>query len=291
MKEKKFELYLHVGMPKCASSSIQTCIINNRKLLAKNEYFVLDKNLSIREDTDINNPHGIPFAILEDIKKKKASFSEILGKTAHYIYKKYGVARPKFVLSSEYLSSIDDQESVDLHKEIFDTFEYVKVIIVVRNPWNQIYSNWRQGVYRSGLNFLDYAQAFLRKNSSNYWGERTRGFLNIYSNVKFLNLDKGKILQDFFTEGLSVKGELFEQVILPKKKSNPSLSPVFCEVLAMFPDLFEKELGDKRNVIIRHKTKLLELKDEFESTSFVFSNEKTEAVSYTHLTLPTIYSV
>tara|TARA_B100000700_G_C15027634_1_gene849005 strand:+ start:1334 stop:2176 length:843 start_codon:yes stop_codon:yes gene_type:complete len=274
MKEKKYELYLHVGMPKCASSSIQTCIINNRKLLSKNGYFVLDKNLSIREDTDKSNPHGIPFAILEDIKKKKANFSEILGKTAQHIYKKHGVARPKFVLSSEYLSSINDKESIELHKEISDNFEYVKVIIVVRNPWNQIYSNWRQGVYRNGVSFFDYAQTFLTKSSSNYWGERTRGFFNVYSNITFLNLDDGQILQDFFTEGLSIDCELFKQIKIPKKKSNPSLSPVFCEVLAMFPDLFKRELSDKRNVLVRHKTKLLELQDECEPTSFVFRMKK-----------------
>ena len=266
----EIRLIMHPGMPKCASSSIQTALINNRSRFAQHGKFVLDKNLQIREQTTKENPHGIPYAIIHDVIDGKVNIEEQLTTTCDYIRRKYKVSKFDLILSSELLSFINTERGQIFHSKLANLFSETHVHIVIRAPWKQLLSNWRQGGYRDGSGLTEYLDKTIEpERTLNYWESRIDYFRYFYCNVNVVSLDAHKDIVTYFLNKILRVSDGF---VIPKSKSNPSLSPALCEILATAPHLFESELKDIRNVIKRHKNVLAAVLNPAAKSGKIFSN-------------------
>lgn len=268
MKIKGVRLILHPGMPKCGSSSIQASLISNLDILRSKKVFILDKNFRVRDELDKQNPHGIPYSIIDECLDKEKDLEIELAECCRLIKEKHNIEEFDLVLSSEVLSFIGTQKGFEFHKVLNSIFESTLVIVIIRAPWNQMFSNWRQGDYRKGLSFNDYVEHHLKKTSKSeaYWESRIEHFMNLYGEVKIISLETSKdIIDDFYKQFLP-EGLGIQKV---NKRENRSLSPIFCEIIAKNSQFFQDEVNDVRYLIKRHKNIL---DDILPADSAIFSN-------------------
>lgn len=261
------ELILHPGMPKCGSSSIQHALIGNVSKLADSNIFVLDKSFALSDLNDRKGHYGVPYNIIYDILNGKVKLEELVNNIRDYLERVGRYENSKVVLSSELLSGVNSEAGLNLHEGIERLFDKVSVWIYVRAPWNQFFSNWRQGVYREGFSFNSYAEKRVKETKTeNFWGKRLAGFYKTYSNVNVVALESlTDVREHFFRNALGLENEfVFE------KNSNPSLCPIFCDALSLNPRFFESELQDIEYRGYRHKNHLMSLLNNVDST--IFSN-------------------
>ncbi|MEP2651767.1 MAG: hypothetical protein ABJH06_07200 [Paraglaciecola sp.] len=276
MSTENVRLILHPGMPKCASSSVQTSLISNREVLRKKNVFVLGADLRIRIETSKDKPHGIPYSIIKKCVSGEVSLTRELQQCCKEIKKDFNVSSFDLVLSSELLGFIGRKDGWQLHEELASIFNDTLVVIIVRNPWQHIFSNWRQGVYRQGLTFKDFSNQKLStfQNDADYWGSKLSLFELLYDEVKVLSLDiSSDIVSDFYFQFLTN----VEDLKTISKKSNKSLSPIFCEIMSEFPEDFTDELtagaSDKKG----HKNMLKKICIDEVIPSTIFSDTKLKS--------------
>jgi len=269
MKIEGVRLILHPGMPKCGSSSIQASLILNLQILRQNNVFILDKKFRIRDSVAKSEPHGIPYSIIFECLDGEKNLELEIRECCRLIKENYHIDSFDLILSSEVLSFIKTVHGHSFHEILSNLFEDSLVIMIIRSPWTQLLSNWRQGGYRHGDSFKKYSEKYLKPSSSpgEYWESRIEEFNKLYGKVNILSLDTSDdIVGDFYRVFIEKKIDLKSF----SKKNNRSLSPVFCELMSKYPDVFQDEVNDIRNTIKRHKNILDDL---VPSDSIIFSND------------------
>jgi hypothetical protein len=141
--------YIHIGVPKTGSKSIQNTLSKNRdKLLAHGiNFFPRAPNQSVilgllLSDAPHKNVHGIMKHV--DTPEKAASFNET---TKHEITKWLAQNRsPKMLISGEGLSCLPDKQISRL-KQMLDPYASAyRIIAYVRDPYEYVNSAWLQEV-------------------------------------------------------------------------------------------------------------------------------------------------
>lgn len=147
---KKRTLYLHIGMPKTGTTTIQQTLAKNSKKLRSEGYAYPSKppfNHSYNfSPIFMNAPsRSIHFKRLEletekeialEIKKLKDHWASLFRKNKDV----------NFIISAEGLTSYNEEEAKKLHSFSSSFYEKVKVVVYVRNPISAIKSNWQQRI-------------------------------------------------------------------------------------------------------------------------------------------------
>lgn len=265
------ELILHPGMPKCGSSSIQEALIRSADKLADNNIFVLDKYFSLSYLNGRDSKHGVPYNIIYDVLDGRVKLVNLIDDIKSYLGSIGKLENSKIILSSELLSDINGESRLKFHKELNSLFDNVSLWIYVRAPWNQFFSNWRQGVYREGISFKTYTEKRMKESRTrNFWGERLAEFYNIYTQINVVAIESvGDVKEHFFKNAICIN-----DTYQLEKNSNPSLCPILCDALSLNSDYFKNELLDKEYKGYRHKNQLMDELNNMEST--IFSNKCTQ---------------
>lgn len=267
---KGVKLIVHPGMPKCASSSIQAALITNLDYLQERSFFVVDRDFKVSiEKSKRKQPYGIPYGVIHDFVDGRLNLEEETSGLVNSILDFNLKDDARLVISSELLSFIATEKGKRFHSKLVSMFENKMAVIVVRSPWSQILSNWRQGVYRTGEGFHDYVKSRISANSQSvgYFQSRIDLFKRFYGEVEVLFIESpGNVVSSFF-ETIGCPGVEFARSV-----KNRSLSPVFCDAMSRHSSLFEFELDDIRNTLPRHKNILADMLD---AGSSVFSDRMT----------------
>ena len=240
-------------MPKCASSSIQAALITKRADLRDNSIYLADKNFKVCKTSSAADPHGIPYSVIFDHIDKKRNVKDLISNTLDSIIEERNDDKFDFLVSSELLSFIGSPEGEAVHSDILSIFDNSLAIIVIRSPWSLVFSNWRQGVYREGITFEEYASKVMRSNQSSkgYFDNRINLFNKYYKEVRIVPIETSTNIVNDFLSNISCSHILNNNKT--HQNRNKSLAPVFCEVMCKFPELFKDEMEDRRNVKPRHK--------------------------------------
>lgn len=158
-------LYLHIGMHKTGSTSIQNSLFNSRELLLENDINYLS-GVGENHSTSLfsiftNHPEKYHVNIHEGIsthEKAKIHNKELINKI---IYEFEHNRSKIFIISGEDLTYLNDFEVKELYEFLKNYFETIEVIAYVREPISFIDSETQQRIL-GGLTFeeLVYKPAF-----------------------------------------------------------------------------------------------------------------------------------
>lgn len=148
MNTCKPQLYLHIGHPKTASSSIQSFLYDNWQLIEHAGYLQPTAQLTVADET---SPPTNPLWALQNIKEKGSAQAVIDWISAASKQRNYS---GKLLLSSE---SLAQPEWPRLFEQVSHSAD-LHVIYYVRRQDRLLLSAWRQWGLKRGLTLNDFIQ-------------------------------------------------------------------------------------------------------------------------------------
>lgn len=246
------KLFLHPGHAKCGSTSIQRAIIRNRKVLADRQIVVPDPQLRLPGEAGFN-PHGeTPREFFRHIMEKDDATLLEIRLDAWRESSRWRDAT--FLISAENLiNHLMGPIGQTIHGLLAEAFEAVEVIYYIRRQDDYILSAWQQWGFKEGKKFEAYCAEAQRRRNPHYWAV-TQALSQLYGRehvtVRPLcpeALKGGDLLTDFF--GRLIQPVNSTALDLDRSRSNISLNPYFCEVLAeqrgLFKDIHDDHLKQR----------------------------------------------
>lgn len=253
----KISLVIHPGMPKCASSSIQGKLIQNRQTLANHGIFLLGRDLRIKPSNV--SMVGAPYTAIHDLRNGTVSWDSVLTFLYEDLETLTNCSNVTVVLSSEVLCEPAHGGWGEVHQAIAESGVDLSVGIVVRAPWRYALSSWRQGPFRKGITFKQYCDDIMarapRDGNDGAWSNRLQRFAEIYGH-EALNVFPLELTDDIvgdYTDWLSGGTVRFDG---SSNRNNASLNALLCDVLASRPDIFKEEVADNEYRSVRVKAVL-----------------------------------
>jgi len=226
---KKLQLFLHIGHPKTASSTMQAFLFKNWRALEAVGLYMPSRNLEI--SSNISPPEN-PLWALQNIRQTQNTAPLVA-------WVKAAVSRipttGKLLLSSECLTQPEWPALLSTLPEIVD----INLIYYIRRQDQLLLSAWRQWGLKRGLTLQDFLARRLKNKQPD--------FLNIIQgwtkempvnniHVRFIHppfLTGSTIIEDFCTHmGLKVGG------FLAVKNQNISIDARLALFLCNHPELF-----------------------------------------------------
>ncbi|WND03173.1 hypothetical protein QGN29_02175 [Temperatibacter marinus] len=229
----KKTLLLHIGYPKCGSTSIQNFLFKNKDELISRGYGLLDQEMAFFSKNSTDQP---PVNFLKNLRESDLA-SEKLTKN----FESLSIQADKknihtIILSAENLS---DARFPELFRPISELFT-IKVVLYFRRHDDWFLAAWKQWFVKSGQSLKDYFMKYTKnkklhiKNVLKKWIDLV-GIENTSVNIlKPEALHKGDLLEDFcHKSGIDFDG--LERVSNANKSINYSL----LECLSQTPFIFD----------------------------------------------------
>ena len=229
-------LYLHIGHPKAASSTIQTALSQHIDALRAQGYLVADRDFAFPEHGPL---HGAPVQYVADMCERHESGLQDAVAKMHALGSRLGDRFDKVIISSE---SLCIPEAEYLARALKHEFE-IHVIYYIRRQDDWLISAWNQWGCQEGEDLVTFCERMLAAPHPNF--QKVLGRWQPTADtvrVKPLHesaLVGGAVLSDFFA-AIGANIELDE-----RRPANQSMDLALLEVFASSKFLFES-IHDKR---------------------------------------------
>jgi len=277
-KTNKKKLYLHIGLPKTGSTSIQKMLVDNQEQLLKAGVFIpflgwryKYKNYTFHSNLDFEIRNTNQF------DPKKGTWKTLIA-----AYQNSNCQ--KAIVSWEGLGDFSESEIIALHKLIRDHFD-TTIICYLRRQDRLINSNYCQQV-KLGIKHYNF-KTFLHLPHKPYkynfklfldmWSDifsREKVIARIFEKEQFLN---GNLIDDFL-DACGISPDIIEEGKNDIKNSAPNRTSILAalEVSRILEDSYESNVIEEKERIIKKVVKdLNEIKDDVRF--FGFKNKEAKA--------------
>lgn len=226
------KLTIHIGHPKCGSSTIQNFLYSNITALNSMQISVFDYKLDLYEKTNHPRP---PVKAISDLRHGQTdivSFHKKILKTFEQA-RKYNINH--LILSAENLSDIRIPDMLSDLVKVFD----VKIVYYIRRQDDWLLSSWKQWQIKQGIQLHQLVENYTKTKKSNYKQI-------ISSWLKFI--DKSRIHVNFINKGALYNEDLCQDFchfinidyskLCPVHNSNPSFDFNLLNTLSKVPFVF-----------------------------------------------------
>lgn len=227
------DLYIHIGHPKCGSSTIQNFLYHNWESLHDQGFGIIDSNIGLFNLQSKNQPPVPYFSSLIkgdiDISSFTKSMASLAGEA-----EKTGMS--SLILSSENLARVGMAKNFVKLKDYFNCH----FIYYIRRQDDWIISSWKQWMMKEGVTLESYVKSHMsrklqpfRRNISEWEETLQPTSMSIrYLHKKFLVA--GDLIQDF----CEIVGVEYLNMN-PVPDSNKRLDSDLLHTLAQMPFAFE----------------------------------------------------
>ncbi|TNE65702.1 MAG: hypothetical protein EP335_05080 [Alphaproteobacteria bacterium] len=230
------KLYLHIGHPKCGSSTLQQALFENRRALLKAGIGVCDRSLGLMSATSAAMfPIGY-LRKLYDLPVPEAE-AEVAEKFRLLAKKAAAKGLKAVVLSAENLAST---RGVNLLKEARPYFD-CDVIYYIRRQDDWLLSSWLQWQFKTGESLSDFIERRLQMEKNYLYRDVLEACIETFGQEKLRvrtlfrrNLVGESLVPDFWS-ALGVDAASMAEVA----SQNVSLSPNLVGVLKESPYLYD----------------------------------------------------
>lgn len=236
-------IYLHIGMPKTATSSLQTFLYQNRHLLNRQGVLYPETGILAEAHHQIRSTLGISLVASTGFETDDKSEDAIYNLKNKLLKEIELSAQNKIVISSAGFFYAKTTEQFDRIKNFFDGFP-VKVIVYLRRHdlWYESFYNQHSKILNGNFNshsIDDYIEATdenyhyfkILSTWANYFGQE-----NIIVKV----FEKEQMQEGIYANFLAILGVALEKdFVLPKKNINSTLSN---DVLSLIKTLKEMKI-------------------------------------------------
>jgi len=228
------DLILHIGHPKCGSSTIQDFIGENWKILRENGIAIVTSQAELYTSAS-QNPSAVPYA--KRLKEATLSPNDFLKDIKKLEQSCQRAGATRMLISAENLADAD----LAVHfKELPTIFDKITVIYYIRRPDEWLLSSWKQWKMKIGLSLERVIKAHLKQPRTKYkdvleaWQESLPAADFIVRSLKREHLVEGDLLADF-ADAIKVPMTTMNRV----ENSNFSINDTLAHGLSKTPFLFE----------------------------------------------------
>src|SRR3954447_8495158 len=149
--EHQIELILHPGHSKCGTTSIQSYLYNNMKLLEEQQTFLPDSRCQFSfESATEPSEQNYPLWYFESFILGETDLSLFERRMEEVLKRAVDTRCKRIVISSENLSNLHQKHTLDLHRVLAARFPRVQVIYYIRRQDDWILSAWQQWGHKTG---------------------------------------------------------------------------------------------------------------------------------------------
>lgn len=146
-------LYVHIGAPKCASTSIQHFLFDNAASLRRLGFLVGDQNMNF------GNGGGNPLWFIQDFVNRNAEEApKVIAERTSQLHDMNGI------VSAE---NLNNPLAARLFSEAAKQVD-IKILYVIRRQDDWIYSAWKQWNSKVGVSLSEYVESALKNGEPNY---------------------------------------------------------------------------------------------------------------------------
>ncbi|VVT34320.1 hypothetical protein [Rhizobium sp. EC-SD404] len=234
-------IYIHIGSPKAASTSLQYFIFSNAARLRELGYEVVNQNL------DTIGRGGNPLWLIQSLLEDPHGQEKLKSKLASAV-------GDKIVISAENLSIA---AAAELFRPLAVDFEF-KVLYIIRRQDDWIYSAWKQWQSKTAKTLNHYIDIALLEHTPNYcevfeaWGS-VAGM----DNVQVLSLDllPGK-LESVVLDWLELPSNESQSFEIADKSQNESFDFRILDILARHAGVYSNPHDRRIEEFISARSKL-----------------------------------
>jgi hypothetical protein len=252
-------IYLHIGMPKTGTSSLQLFLQKNKEILENNGYCYPDIPIHYSGISKMRNAHFLVGSSFGEIDEKDVEKIRSQRKQGFDFVKEQMEKYPRLILSDEGIWNSLGNSKKDALKEMWDfcnTYSYrLQVIVYLRSQDSFLESYWKQRIRRRGAtwkwkDFLGHVPSYVVLDYDSHLQRIANviGKENIivrrYEKESFSGKE-GTIYSDFLEVIGLESGEEFLQL---EKPANVSLSNNFAEIKRILNKLkfYDEEPGENQ---------------------------------------------
>lgn len=147
--KKKPQLYVHIGHAKTGSSTIQTFLNDNRKILANEGFLASTSTLSFEADIDDDLP---PLSFFNHLTKDDSGSEHLRKALESGLRALEKIDGHSLIISSENLCI---PGAAALFKNLEDLVD-IRIIYYIRRHDDLILASWKQWISKTGSSFEDY---------------------------------------------------------------------------------------------------------------------------------------